>query len=158
MRIIALALTLAPLPAAAQVLDVFGPLGQHSQMTAGNLAYFPKAQVKVTEAGRVRTYEGPSVGILTGAVGAPMGIGLSGRELATVLRFTSADGRKVVLTLAETDERFRKGRVIIAYLADGRPLPPGEGPFRLVIEDDLDSSRSGPVDAVEVLRLADDGN
>jgi len=158
MRIAALALLLAPAPAAGQVLDVVGPRGQHAQMTADNLAFFPRERVSVTEGGRVRVFEGPSVNILAGAVGAPQGIGLSGRELATVLRFSGPDGRQVVLTLAEADPRFRKGRVIVAFREGAGPLAPGEGPFRLVVEDDLDPTRSGPIDMIEVLRLAEGGD
>ncbi len=158
MRIAALALLLIPAPAAAQVLDVVGPRGQHAQMSADNLAFFPAERVSVTVGGRTRVFEGPSVAILASAMGAPQGIGLAGRELATVLRFSGADGRQVVLTLAEADPRFRKGRVIVAFREGGRALPAGEGPFRLVIEDDLNPARSGPIDMIEVLRLADDGN
>ena len=42
---------------------------------------------------------------------------------------------------AETDPAFRKEQVMLADREDGAPLPPNEGPFRIVIQGDLRGAR-----------------
>jgi hypothetical protein len=75
-------------------------------------------------------------------VGAPAGKGLHGPALADFVVVSAKDGYRVVLGLAETDPGVRTEKILLADRAEGAPLPPTEGPFRLVIEGDLRPVRS----------------
>jgi hypothetical protein len=94
------------------------------------------------------------LGDVLARVGAPRGEAIKGPELATVVRFTARDGYQVVLDLAQTDPVTRASRVIVADREAGAPLK-DDGPFRLVIEDDLRPARSArQIEKIEVLRLS----
>jgi hypothetical protein len=44
--------------------------------------------------------------------------------------------------LAELDSTFTDKTVILAYSVDGKPLPQGVGPFRIVVPGDKKPARS----------------
>jgi DMSO/TMAO reductase YedYZ molybdopterin-dependent catalytic subunit len=54
----------------------------------------------------------------------------------------ASDGYRVVIGLAETDPGVRHEKILLADRVEGGPLPPTEGPFRLVVEGDLRPVRS----------------
>ena len=57
--------------------------------------------------------------------------------------------------LAETDPGTRAGKVLLVDRADGAPLAAGDGPFRIVVSDDLRPARSARmVEKIEVIRLS----
>jgi hypothetical protein len=154
--LIAVAVALCAGPAAAQTLDLIGPDNQHIVFSAREVAALPHVKVAVNQHGQAHVYEGVPLDALVEAVGAARGKAIEGRELATVIRITAADGYQVVLGLAETDPGTRAGRIVIADREAGKPLPAKDGPFRLVVEDDLRPARSArQVEVIEVLRLAE---
>ena len=53
-----------------------------------------------------------------------------------------ADGYRVVFSLAELDSSFTGKSVILADIADGKPLSLKTGPFRLVVPDEKIHARS----------------
>jgi len=148
-------LALAAGPAGAQTLSLSGEGGQKTTVTAAQLVGMPRQHVQVTQHGEPHSYDGVLLSDLLAKVGAPHGEGIKGRELATVVRVSARDGYQVVVSLAETDAITRKGRMIVADREAGAPLKPGEGPFRLVIEDDLRPARSArQVERIEILNLS----
>jgi len=52
-----------------------------------------------------------------------------------------ADGYEVVFSLAELDTDFTDRVVIIADESESKPLPPGKGPFRLVVPGEKKPAR-----------------
>jgi hypothetical protein len=145
---------LAAMPAAAQTLGLTGAAGQKATLTAADLAAMPHVQVTTKAHGQTHAYGGVILGDVLARVGAPRGEAIKGPELATVARFTASDGYQVVLDLAQTDPLTRASRVIIADREAGAPLK-GDGPFRLVIEDDLRPARSArQIEKIEVLKLS----
>ena len=61
----------------------------------------------------------------------------------------------MVVSLAETDAVTRAAKMIVADREAGAPLKAEEGPFRLVIEDDLRPARSArQVERIEVINLS----
>lgn len=151
----ALAAALLAFPALAQSVALKGPDGQVATLSAADLAALPHVKMTVVQHGKTSTFEGVSLGDIVTRVGAASGKAIHGPELATVIRVTAKDGYQVVLGLAETDPGTRKGRIILADRADGAPLK-DDGPFRLVVEDDLRPARSARmVERIEVIRLAD---
>ena len=65
----------------------------------------------------------------------------------------AADGYRAVFALPELDSAFTGGLVLLADRVDGRPLPAGVGPLRLVVPDERRHGRwVRQVIAVRVLR------
>jgi hypothetical protein len=145
---------LAAAPAAAQSLSLSGSAGQKATLSAADLAAMPHVQVTTRAHGQTHVYSGVILGEVLARVGAPRGEAIKGPELATVVRFTAKDGYQVVLDLAQTDSTTRASRVIVADREAGALLK-DDGPFRLVIEDDLRPARSArQIEKVEVLKLS----
>lgn len=158
MRVLSLITALAVLslagPALAQTVALKGPDGQSASLSAAELAALPQVKLTVTHHGKTSTFEGAPLADVVARVGAASGKTVRGPELATVIRVTAKDGYQVVFGLAETDPGTRKGRIILADRGDGGPLK-DDGPFRIVVEDDLRPARSARmVETIEVIRLA----
>jgi hypothetical protein len=152
--ILAAAAALAAVPVAAQTLSLTGAAGQKATLTAADLAAMPHVQVMTKAHGQTHVYDGVVLGEVLAKIGAPRGEAIKGPELATVVRFTAKDGYQVVLDLAQTDPITRTSRVIVADREAGAPLK-DDGPFRLVIEDDLRPARSArQIEKIEVLKLS----
>jgi hypothetical protein len=130
----------APVPA---VLTLHGLDGQSLTLTAAQLAARPRQTVELTHDGKTVAYSGVLLSDILREVDAPMGPRMHGPAVDDVLFVTAADKYRVVLTLAEVDPAMHKGaKVILADQADGKPLDPREGPFRLVVDGDLKAARS----------------
>jgi hypothetical protein len=129
--------------ASAQSVALHGPDGQARSVSAAELAAMPHQTVTLaSEHGPPRHYEGVLLTDLLQSVGAPAGKALRGPALADVVVVGASDGYRVVLGLAETDPGVRPQKILLADRAEGAPLTPTEGPFRLVIEGDLRPVRS----------------
>ena len=129
--------------AAAQSVSLRGPEGQARSVSAAELAAMPhESATLVSEHGPSRRYDGVPLTVLLQSVGAPAGKALHGPALTDLVVVSGSDGYRVVLGLAETDPGVRTEKILLADRADGAPLPPNEGPFRLVIEGDLRPVRS----------------
>jgi DMSO/TMAO reductase YedYZ molybdopterin-dependent catalytic subunit len=132
--------TAAPAPA---VLTLHGLDGQSLSLTAAQLAARPHQTVALTHDGKTVVYSGVLLSDILREVDAPMGPRMHGPAVDDVLFVAAADKYRVVLTLAEIDPGMRKdAKVILADQADGKPLDPHEGPFRLVVDGDLKAARS----------------
>jgi hypothetical protein len=137
------ALGLAAAGAGAQSVSLRGPDGKTRSVTAAELAAMPhQSATLASEHGPPKHYDGVPLTDLLQSVGAPAGKALHGPALADLVVVSASDGYRVVLGLAETDPGVRAGKILLADRAEGAPLPPNEGPFRLVIEGDLRPVRS----------------
>ena len=142
-------------PVAAQTLSLSGEAGQHASLTAAQFAALPHLHIQVMQHGQPHAYDGVLLSDLLARVDAPHGEGIKGRELATVVRVSAHDGYQVVVSLAETDAVTRAAKMVVADREAGAPLKAEEGPFRLVIEDDLRPARSArQVERIEVINLS----
>ena len=158
MRTLSLITVLAALsltgPALAQSVALKGADGQNASLSAADLAALPQVKLTVTHHGKTSTFEGAPLADVVARVGAASGKAVRGPELATVIRVTAKDGYQVVFGLAETDPGTRKGKIILAGRDASGPLKE-DGPFRIVVEDDLRPARSARmVETIEVVRLA----
>jgi hypothetical protein len=152
---ISIATALIAAPAAAQTVSLTGEAGQKVTLTGAQFAALPHVHVQVLQHGQPHAYDGVLLSELLAKVGAPHGEGIKGRELATVVRISAHDGYQVVVSLAETDAVTRAAKMIVADREAGAPLKAEEGPFRLVVEDDLRPARSArQVERIEVLNLS----
>jgi hypothetical protein len=136
----AAALLLAALPASAAELVLKGPTGQTRTLSEAELKALPHRAATMDDHGKPVPYSGVLIDDILPLMGQAREP-LRGGAFAKVLIFRAADGYVVALTLAQTDQEFGAGAVVVADSRDGRPLD-GEGPFRLVVEGDKRPARS----------------
>ena len=146
---------LAAAPALAQSLTLTGLNGQTASLSAADIAALPQVQVSFDIHGHTSVYQGPLLMDVLAKVGAPSGEALRGADLSDAVLVGSADGYRVAFGLGEVDPSLRPERVILADLADGKPLDAKDGPFRIVVEGDKAPKRSARlVTSLTLIRLA----
>jgi hypothetical protein len=126
---------------AADTLKVVGPTGQALTLKAADLAAMPHITVKASIHDKEYTFEDVELSSLLSRAGTPTGQALRGPAMSEIVLATAADGYRLALSLVETDPRFRANRILVADRMDGMPLNARDGPFRLVVEGDLDAGR-----------------
>ena len=120
--------------AGVAVLAVVGAVKTPLSLTAADLAKKPRRSVKATDhSGKEATFEGVALVDLLKEAGAPVGQELRGPSLALYLVVEASDGYRAVYALPELDPAFSDRVIILADRRDGKPLPPPEGPFRIVV-------------------------
>jgi hypothetical protein len=151
---LALAFALLATAAGAQTLTV--SRGQRTEtLTAADLQALPRASAHVVWHDQPHDLEGVSLASVLARVGVDVGKPLQGRDLAAAVRVTAADGYQVVLALSDVDPATRRAPVLIADREAGKLLPPEQGPYRLVLSDDIRPVRSArQIERIEVIDLA----
>ncbi|MGH6986012.1 MAG: molybdopterin-dependent oxidoreductase [Caulobacteraceae bacterium] len=139
--LVVLAFVLIPALASAADLTVIGLNGKALVLSAKDLADLPRSEVK-TPGPKAIAYDGPTLAGVLRLAGAPSGPMLHGAAMRDYVVVAGKDGFAAVLSLAETNAELHQGAVILADHEDGAPLPPREGPLRLVIAGDLKPYRS----------------
>jgi hypothetical protein len=86
-------------------------------------------------------YSGVSVRDLLAKVGAPLGEKLRGQALQLAVVFHSKDGYASLFALAEFDDSFSDRTILLVDSQDGKPLPEGAGPLRVVAPGDKRAAR-----------------
>ncbi len=95
------------------------------------------------KAGKDHSYKGVDIQEILRTAGVTMDTQLRGKNLSKYLLVKCADGYEVLFSLAELDSSFTDRVVTLAYESDGKPLPAGIGPFRLVVPAEKKPARSG---------------
>jgi DMSO/TMAO reductase YedYZ molybdopterin-dependent catalytic subunit len=124
-------------------LTISGEVTKPLQLDSAEIVAMASASASIKERdGVTRTYTGVPVAAILNLAGVTMGKQLRGENLSKYLLVTCADGYQVVFSLAELDSTFTDKTVILAYSVDGKPLPQGVGPFRIVVPGDKKPARS----------------
>jgi DMSO/TMAO reductase YedYZ molybdopterin-dependent catalytic subunit len=124
-------------------LTVTGEVTKPLQLDSADIVKMASVSASVKERdGVTRTYTGVPVTEILNLAGVTMGRQLRGENLAKYLLVSSADGYQVVFSLAELDSTFTDRVVILAYAVDGKPLPLGIGPLRMVVPGEKKPARS----------------
>jgi DMSO/TMAO reductase YedYZ molybdopterin-dependent catalytic subunit len=99
-----------------------------------DLKKMPRKTLRVENAHAKRTevYEGVPLEALLKKAGVPQGEQVRGGAMASYVLVEAADDYQVVFSLAELDSSFQDSEVLMADTMDGAPLPPDQGPFKLV--------------------------
>jgi DMSO/TMAO reductase YedYZ molybdopterin-dependent catalytic subunit len=135
-------------------VQISGAVKQPLTLTSDDLAKMPRASVKMTSSGLETTYEGVWLHEILKRAGVPSGSELRGKALTTYLLVEAKDGYQVLFSLAEIDPAFTENQVLLADMADGKPLVGSQGPFRLVAAKDKPGARSiRMVTKIEVVQL-----
>ena len=101
-------------------------------------------QIEVTardHGGQQRVYKGVTLFDILNAAGVPVGSQLRGKNLLKYVSVKAADGYEVIFTLPEIDPEFTTQTILLSYDEDGKPLPKGDGPFRMVVPNDNKHAR-----------------
>ena len=91
--------------------------------------------------GKEHIYSGVILADLLKKAGATLGPDLKGKNLTKYILITAADNYQVVFALTELDKAFTDRTIILADQVDGKPLPAGEGPFRIIVQDEKKPAR-----------------
>ena len=91
--------------------------------------------------GKDHTYTGVILSDILQKAGVPSGKDLRGKNLTKYVLIGASDGYEVVFALAELDKDFTDRVIILADTVDGKPLPAGEGPFRIIVQDEKKPAR-----------------
>ncbi len=136
------ALPQAATPAEPGRLTVTGAVERPLNLQISDLEKMPHASVEVKgHDGSLTTYEGAPLAELLKSAGAPIGEKLRGANMASYVLAQAKDGYRVVFALPELDAAFTDSKVLVAYAANGKPLPDGQGPFRIVAPQDKRPAR-----------------
>jgi hypothetical protein len=118
-------------------LDLRGDQENSRRISASELHKLPRAEVWTTDplnSGKDVVYSGTPFMEVLKAGGLSLGSGMAGiREIVTMTVFIeAADGHRAVFSLAELCPDFVDRVTLLADTKNKQPLPPGEGPFRII--------------------------
>ena len=112
-------------------------------LTAADLAAMPRTTASAKDKqGVLHTFSGVAIADILNKAGVTTGRQLKGENLAKYLLVTCADGYQVVFSLAELDSSFTDRVVILADQMEGKPLPAGTGPFRMIVPGEKKPARN----------------
>ncbi len=150
----------SPTPANAQdrgadaVLVVDGDVAKRLELSRAALRSMLRATEEVEDKDATKTYGGVWLHELLIKAGTPRGDQLKGKALSTYVLASAADGYQAVFALAELDPGFRDDPVLVADELNGGPLPPEEGPFRLIVPGDKRGARAvRMLERIEIVQL-----
>ena len=103
-------------------------------VTLDDLRKMPRKTLRVenAHAKKMEVYEGVSLDALLQKAGVPQGEQVRGAAMTSYVLVEAADDYHVIFSLAELDSSFQDSEVLVADTMDGAPLPPDQGPFKLV--------------------------
>ncbi|MBD3626888.1 molybdopterin-dependent oxidoreductase [Cyclobacterium sp.] len=87
------------------------------------------------------TFKGVNLSKVLEKAGAPTSARIRGENLAKYILIHAKDGYQAVFSLTEVDSSFTDAMVLLVFQEDGKPLPPGIGPFRLVVPHEKKQAR-----------------
>ncbi|SFD02440.1 Oxidoreductase molybdopterin binding domain-containing protein [Chitinophaga sp. CF118] len=128
---------------AQSFIKVSGEVKRQLQLYPTDFAKMKRVTVSANDHdGKAHTYTGIAISEILDSAGATTGAQLRGKNLAKYMLVKCADGYKVVFSLAELDNNFTDRIVILSDMMDGKPLPEGKGPYKLVVPGEKKPARS----------------
>ena len=136
-------------------LAVTGAVEHQLDLQVSDLEKMPHTRIDVKDHdGNPVTYEGVALAELLKAAGAPAAEKLRGAGMASYVLAHAKDGYRVVFALPELDAGFTDLKVIVAFSMNGKPLPDGQGPLRIVAPQDKRPARwIRMLDRIEVVKI-----
>jgi DMSO/TMAO reductase YedYZ molybdopterin-dependent catalytic subunit len=127
----------------AQSVTVGGEVTTPLTLTNTTLTAMPRTTaIAKDKQGNPHTFEGVALAEIFKKAGVTTGRELRGENLAKYVLVTCADNYQVVFSLAELDSSFTDRIVILADQIEGKPLPAGTGPFRIVVPGERKPARN----------------
>jgi DMSO/TMAO reductase YedYZ molybdopterin-dependent catalytic subunit len=118
--------------------EVITPL----ELKLADLKQFTQTEVKRKDRdGNDHVYSGVVLSAILQKAGVTLGKDLRGENLTKYVLVDASDGYQIIFALAELDEGFTDRTIILADQMDGKPLPPGDGPFRIIVQGEKKPAR-----------------
>ncbi len=118
--------------------EVITPL----ELKLADLQQFTQTEVKRKDRdGNDHVYSGVILSVILQKAGVTLGKDLRGENLTKYVQVDASDGYQVIFALAELDKDFTDRTIILADQMDGKPLPAGDGPFRIIVQDEKKPAR-----------------
>ena len=112
-------------------------------LSAADLAAMPRTTASAKDKqGVTHEFAGVAIKDILNKAGVTTGRQLKGENLAKYLLVSCADNYQVVFSLAELDSSFTDRVVVLADQMEGKPLPAGMGPFRLIVPGEKKPARN----------------
>lgn len=119
------------------------------------LAKLPQVKAEGSAHGRKLNCEGVALVELLRASGAMPAEPLRGVQLSRIAQVRARDGYRAAFSLAELDPSLGNRPVVLTRRCNGADLPPGDGPWRLIVPGESRPARW--VRQVESIRVGDAG-
>ena len=110
-------------------------------LAKSDIESLPRIKITTHDSERPVTFEGVALRAVLEKAGVEFGQSMRGSRLASCLLVEAADGYRVVIALPEIDPDFTARVIVLAFLKDGQPLDPKEGPYRIVVPDEKRMAR-----------------
>lgn len=137
-----LQLTLAQAQVKQGSVKVHGEVLTTLNLTLTDLEQYPQIMLSRTDRdGKQHTYSGVVLAGILGKAGVTLGKNLRGENLTKFVLISARDSYQVIFALAELDKDFTDRKVILADKMDGHWLPDGDGPFRVIVQDEKKPAR-----------------
>lgn len=143
-----IALFISPYLAEAQVpvkeasVKVTGEVTAPFELKLSDIQQFKQTEVKRKDRdGNDHVYTGVILADILQKAGVTLGKDLRGENLTKYVLVEASDGYQVTFALAELDKDFTDRLIILATQIDGKPLAPGDGPFRIIVQDEKKPAR-----------------
>lgn len=142
-KIALIGLFTAPFAASAQTVKISGEVNAPFTIDAASLHEFKQVTVvrKDKEGKTDHTYTGVTLSDILKKAGVTMEDALKGKNLTKCVLVDAADNYEAAFALAELDKNYTDRLIILADAVDGKPLPQGEGPFRIIVQDEKKPAR-----------------
>lgn len=102
----------------------------------------PAAAATLSAHGSTQQCSGVWLRDLVARAGVPSGEAIKGPALTITVTAEAADGYRVVFSLGELDAKLGNAPILVADRCDGKALPEGDGPVRLVAQGEARGARS----------------
>jgi len=133
----------APAATTDAVVKVSGEVLTPLTLSLTDLATMPRTEVSAKDKqGASHTFSGVALAEIFKKAGVTTGKQLRGENLAKYVLVTCADNYQIVFSLAELDSSFTDRVVILADQMEGKPLPAGVGPFRIIVPGEKKPARN----------------
>jgi len=93
--------------------------------------------VRKDKDGKDHTYSG----VMLSDILQKAGVVMNRESLTKYLLVDASDGYQIIFALAELDKSFTDRVIILADTVDGKPLALGDGPFRIIVQDEKKPAR-----------------
>jgi DMSO/TMAO reductase YedYZ molybdopterin-dependent catalytic subunit len=129
-------------PILAQSVKITGEVTNPMELKPADMQQLPSSIVaRKDKDGKDHAYTGVLLSVILQKAGVTLGKDLRGENLTKYVLIEAADGYQVVFALAELDKEFTDRAIILATTVDGQPLATGDGPFRIIVQDEKKPAR-----------------
>lgn len=123
-------------------IKVEGEVATPLSLYAADLTKMKRAEAVLKDKdGKTIAYSGVPLFEILKLAGVTLGKELHGENLTKYLLVRAADGYEVLFSLAEIDPEYTNKVIILADQKDGKSLPTGKGPFRIIVPEENKPAR-----------------